>query len=117
MYWKIFMKNDKNRANSSLYDISERITKLRKHKNLTQERLGELIGVSYSTISGYENDRTCPSPEVLIRLASILDTTTDELLGVVPMPDPTNPEDIINIEHLSKERKEIILALMKDWSK
>lgn len=107
------MKIDKNKADSVLYDISERITTLRKHKKLTQERLGELVGVSYSTISGYENDRTFPSPEVIVRLAKVLGVTTDELLGATEMPTPVKSEDIINISHLTTKQKQLVLNLIE----
>ncbi|MFV0503267.1 MAG: helix-turn-helix domain-containing protein [Lachnospirales bacterium] len=115
------MKNDKNKANSLLYDISLRISSLRKNKNLTQQRLGQLVGVEHTTISAYENDTSFPSLEVLIRLASVLDVSTDELLGITTNnkeKNTINPKnETINVQGLSKERIDILQALINDWKK
>ncbi len=115
------MKNEKNKANSLLYDISQRIVKLRKQKKLTQQRLGELVGVEHTTISAYENDTSFPSLEVLIRLARVLGVTTDELLGVTQTPKDTPctavSKDTICVKGLSEERIQILLSLIDDWNK
>lgn len=109
------MKNDKNKADSSLYDISQRIITLRKQKKLTQERLGELVGVSASTISGYENDTNFPSLEVVVRLVKIFGVTADELLGITELPPQTNPDDIVVIKGLPEHRKKIVRMLVDDF--
>ncbi len=109
------MKNDKNKANSSLYDISLRLKSLRKQKKLTQKRLGELIGVTDTTISSYENDKAFPSPEVLIRLAEVLGVTTDQLLGVKEYPEELNPNITITDKILSPRQIEVINKFINDF--
>ena len=39
----------------------ERIKKLRKEKGLTQQQLGEMLGVQKSAIAKYENGHTFPT--------------------------------------------------------
>ena len=61
----------------------ERIKKLRKEKGLTQQQLGEMLGVQKSAIAKYENGRV-PNlkKETLSRLAEIFNVTPNYLLGI-----------------------------------
>ena len=61
--------------------FGERIKKLRKEKGLTQEELGRKVNVTKVSISGYENGNRTPDTETLQKLADVLDTNTDYLLG------------------------------------
>ena len=61
----------------------ERIKKLRKEKGLTQQQLGEMLGVQKSAIAKYENGRV-PNlkKETISRLAEIFNVTPNYLLGI-----------------------------------
>lgn len=61
--------------------IGKRLKELRIKKGLSQEELGNEIGVTKVSICGYENNTRFPSLDNLIKLANILETTTDYLLG------------------------------------
>ena len=65
-----------------MVEFGQRLRDLRKQKNLTQKQLADLIGVKNSIISFYEVGDRFPSPEIVIKLAAVLHTTTDYLLGV-----------------------------------
>ncbi len=115
------MAKDKNKANSSLYDISQRIILLRESKGLTQERLADMVGVKNTTISAYENDINFPSLEVLIRLANIFNVTTDQLLGVNEL-EVSNIEqsyyenlfkDMVSVKGLSDKNRKLIESLIE----
>lgn len=54
---------------------------LRKRKNVTQEKLGEIIGVDGNTISRYERDIIKPSIESMQRLADFFGVAIDDLLN------------------------------------
>lgn len=54
--------------------IGQRIKKIRKQKHFTQEKLAESLEVSTVYISQVENGKTKLSLEMLIRIASLLDT-------------------------------------------
>ena len=60
---------------------SERIKKLRLDRGMSQQDLGDMIGVTKVSICGYENGTRTPSLETLDILADILETSTDYLLG------------------------------------
>lgn len=49
---------------------------------MTQQQLAVQIGVSKSVISYYELQERIPSPEILLKLASVFHVSTDYLLGV-----------------------------------
>lgn len=58
----------------------EKIARLRKENNYTQEQLAQLLGVSRQSISKYESDIAYPETEKLIRLGEIFDCSLDYLL-------------------------------------
>ena len=62
--------------------FGEKLRALRQGSNLTQQQLGELIGVAKSVVSYYEQGDRCPSQDVLIKIASTVHTSTDDLLGL-----------------------------------
>lgn len=64
-----------------ILDLSMRLKQLRVDKHLKQEQVADLIGVTKSAVSAYENDLRQPSFEILIRLANLYNVTTDYLLG------------------------------------
>lgn len=66
-------------------DINERlgnkIKRYRKSVKMTQIEFAKRLGVTGSSVSAYENGTRQPSFDVLVKIASILGTTTDDLLG------------------------------------
>ena len=60
--------------------IGNRIAKFRKEKNMTQEDLANLLGVSSQAVSKWENDASCPDISLLPQLCEVLGITADELL-------------------------------------
>ena len=63
-----------------MYTIGERISELRKNRGLTQEQLGDAVGVSAQAVSKWENGGT-PDVMLLPILADKLGVTIDELFG------------------------------------
>ena len=60
--------------------VGKQIAKLRTSKSLTQNELGERIGVSFQAVSKWERGETLPDISVLPELANILETTIDNIL-------------------------------------
>lgn len=50
-------------------------------KNLTQKELSNLLGFNEMTISNYENGKTDPAIDTLVKLSKTLDVSIDYLLG------------------------------------
>ena len=57
------------------------LKKLRKEMDVTQSELGNILGVSPSTIGMYEQGRREPDRETLLKLANFFHVSTDYLLG------------------------------------
>lgn len=60
--------------------FGERLRELRKDKKLSQRELGEIFGLSESTIGMYERGQRFPDFDILVKFADFFDTTTDYLL-------------------------------------
>lgn len=61
--------------------IGKFIAELRKNKNMTQEQLGEKLGVSSKTISKWENGRGMPELSTLKPLSEELGVSINEILS------------------------------------
>lgn len=57
-----------------------RLKQARARKQLTQSRVAELLGIDFTTISKYENDRSQPDYDTLLRLAGLYEVSVDWLL-------------------------------------
>ncbi len=58
-----------------------KLKELRMNKKMQQSELGNLLNLSPSTISLYESDNRKPTPEIIVKVASIFHVSTDYLLG------------------------------------
>lgn len=58
-----------------------RLKQLRKEHYLSQEELGQILGVSKVSVSGYEKGMRVPSMDVLITMIKLFDVSADYLLG------------------------------------
>lgn len=63
-------------------NFGKRLKTLRIKKKLTQQQLADLLGLTKSVISAYENGLRYPAYDVLIKIARIFKVSTDFLLGV-----------------------------------
>lgn len=62
--------------------FGERITRLRKEKQLTQSQVAAILQVSSKAISHYENDTREPSLATLVQMSELFRVDIDYLLGV-----------------------------------
>lgn len=61
--------------------LGYRLKELRQQKNISQTELGNLLGVTKVSISGYERGTRIPSMEVLYDILNFFDVSADYLLG------------------------------------
>ena len=93
----------------------QRIAQCRKKLNLSQEALGEKVGVSRQAISKWEADATLPDIDKLIVLSRLFSVSVGWLLGVEELPQPqtestqTSEELLRRMEELYKPRKKLPL--------
>ena len=92
----------KRMVNTMNETFGQRFTRFRKQRNLTQEELGERIGLSGQAVSKWENDASMPDISLLVQLSEILGVSLDELLGkevpatkIVPVEERKNTDDMV----------------------
>ena len=60
--------------------LGEKLSKLRKEYNYTQEQLADILGVSRQSISKWESDIAYPETEKLIELGKLFECSMDYLI-------------------------------------
>ena len=60
--------------------IGERLLKLRREKNISQEELANVLDVSRQTVSKWETDQSMPDFDKIVPLCNYFGITSDELL-------------------------------------
>lgn len=60
---------------------AQRIKALRTELDMSQKELAKMVGIAQNTLAQYENGIASPSLKVLVKLAEVLNTSTDYLLG------------------------------------
>lgn len=84
-------------------DISEKILKLRKANNMTQEQLAEQLQVSRQAVSKWESGQAVPDADKLPAMSDLFHVTIDYLLK------PSEIDELsIKTEILEKQQQEII---------
>ena len=66
-------------------ELKENLRRIRIERGLTQAKLAEALGVSDRAVSRWERGAACPDVSLLPRLALLLETSVDALLGVDPL--------------------------------
>lgn len=66
-------------------DIGKNIRALREKKGMTQEALAEALFVTRQTVSNYENGRSRPDLDMLVKIAQVLEADVNQVLYSLPM--------------------------------
>lgn len=61
--------------------LAQNITKMRKERGMTQERLAEAMGVSFAAVSKWERGAATPELKTIMELADLFSVSVDALLG------------------------------------
>ena len=86
-------------------DFGTTLKELRKRNKMTQLQLANLLGITKSVVSFYENRERTPSPEILVKIASVFHVTTDYLLGI-------DRSKCIDVSGLSDDDVQVIIAMI-----
>jgi len=85
--------------------LAEKIVKLRKQVNWSQEELAEKVGVSRQSVSKWESTNSIPDLNKIIMLSDIFGVSTDYLLkDDIETSDPSNPKDETTVSQISQEQ-------------
>ena len=92
--------------------MENRIKRLRKEAGISQKKLGDELGVAQTTISAWESGRNEPDYDSIRKMAEILTTSPDYLMGY---NSDGIPEDIKKINNATavKEHKTSLMRQNK----
>lgn len=111
--------------------IGSRLRKARERKGWTQTYVCKRLGISNSTLSGYERGYRAPDPEQMRVFAQLYEVTTDYLHGISDDPEGTidhkeikfstdiieylekNKDLHIGGQKLNKDQKQVLIEFMK----
>lgn len=98
--------------------IGKRIAEARINRNITQEHLEELSGLSVSTISRIETGKYMPTIENLLKLSEILDVGLDYFLyDLLPhnkdIQSQTIQDAISIMNQMGERQTEYIVKILK----
>lgn len=93
--------------------IGNFIQQCRKQKGLTQEQLGEKLGVTSKAVSKWENARSLPDPALYEDLCNILDVSLTELFNgdYIKTEELKAKSDEILLEQITTNRKNNIIQI------
>ena len=93
--------------------FGKKLQSLRKEKGMSQDALANQLYVTRQSVSQWENDRTMPSVDLLIKISEIFDTTVDALLG---KPETESiPQPMAQAKTLT-DKKAIKTAMLYEFS-
>ncbi len=75
--------------------IGENLKKQRKLRELTQEQLADILGVSFQSVSKWERNEGYPDIETLPTIAGYFGITVDELMGMDRIKDTSEVDNIL----------------------
>ena len=85
--------------------IGQKITRLRKEDNLTQEQLADILHVSRQSVSKWESNLSYPETEKLIQLSKLFNCSIDYLLN----NEVEIKDSLSNNSTVSKKKKKITI--------
>ena len=92
-----------------------KIAVLRKSRGFTQQELADLLGVSFQTVSKWENRVTMPDITMLPALAELFAVSVDELLGLKPLAEEVYLSKGTAKAGYWEERADWLLRVRKDF--
>lgn len=100
--------------------LGERLVRLRNQKELSQDALAEMLGVSRQSVSKWETDASVPELDKLIRLSDLFEVSLDELVkgeaGRPSSPSPCPSSGFFeNAAALYREKAYLLGWLLVGW--
>lgn len=96
--------------------IDFKLAELRKKHNLTQQELGEILNVSYQTISKWETGVVSPDISILPQISAYFGVTVDALLGLVPLETEYIPSNSGTAEYWNQKLEYLQMTRKYMWN-
>ncbi|HIU57155.1 MAG TPA: helix-turn-helix transcriptional regulator [Candidatus Ornithomonoglobus merdipullorum] len=102
------------------------LKKLRQERNISQQKLAEIVGVSQQSINKYENHNIEPDIQTLIMFADYFDTSIDYIVGYTSVERKVGYSDPIELNseecdlvkwyrQLNRNEKKSIVMVIKNY--
>lgn len=98
--------------------VGERLKRIRKDNNFTQELLAQKLGLEPAAISKYETDRVPIPQEYIIKICDLFNISCDYLLGRTntlnePIAIAASTKNGIDLSEVSDADKETIIKIIE----
>ena len=90
--------------------VADRIKKLRKKNKISQKELAALLGVSRSSVNGWELGINMPSTQYIIKMARLWHVSTDYLLGI-------EKNKTLSLSGLNQSDRKLIYSFYREITK
>ena len=94
--------------------LSRRIKELRIAKGLSQNKLGQFLGVSQQAVGKWETGNSEPDSAMLLRLSTFFQVSVDYLLGNDSSGQPVYD---YRIKKLSPDKKRILDTILTEFER
>jgi transcriptional regulator with XRE-family HTH domain len=102
---------------NNMEEFAARLRAAREARQMTQTRLSELLSVDKRVYNRWERGASLPQLDAVVRIAQVLQTSVDSLVGLEPPTEPRihNPrlhELYEQMDLLSDEDQQALIVLM-----
>lgn len=89
-----------------MLNFGNRLRTLRTNKGWTQEELASQLRLTKSVVSAYETSLRYPSYDILIRICSIFNVTSDYMLGI-------ERQSVLDVSFLNEKNRFLVSQIIE----
>ena len=93
--------------------LPTKLKDLREQYHYSQKEVANRLNISPSIVSGYETGERTPSTEILLKISSLYQCSTDYLLGRVTTPPTTIALDTEGLNQEQIQALQTLIQVMK----
>ena len=93
--------------------LPTKLKQLREQYHYSQKEVANRLNISPSIVSGYETGERTPSTEILLKISSLYQCSTDYLLGRVTTPPTTIALDTEGLNQEQIQALQTLIQVMK----
>jgi transcriptional regulator with XRE-family HTH domain len=99
---------------TDMQEFASRLRQIRQARKMTQARLAELLEVDRRVYNRWERGAASPQLEAVVRIAQVLQTSLDALVGLEDLKDSTLVHNPLykQMDTLSDEDQQALFVLM-----
>lgn len=84
-------------------ELGNRIKLFREQRGITQTEFADMLEVSRTTVSSWENGLSSPCADALVEMSKAFHLSVDSILG-------TEPLSVMHLDDLTNEEREILFS-------